>query len=77
MSKLNDSDFALITASPHNVRLFDITINQPFTVSLVAYTGADSISINLFDKHAEIVQEVRLELDNGRLISKHRFYKPL
>lgn len=75
MSKLNDSDFELISASPHTVRLFDITINQPFTASLVAYTGADSISINLFDKHAEIVQEVRLELDNGKLIPKERFYK--
>lgn len=75
MSKLNDSDFELISASPRNVRLFDITINQPFTVSLVAYTGADSISIHLFDNHDEIVQEVRLELDNGRLIPKERFYK--
>ncbi|WP_199245478.1 hypothetical protein [[Phormidium] sp. ETS-05] len=75
MSKLNDSDFELITASPHNVRLFDITIKQPFTASLVAYTGGDSISINLFNKHAEIVQEVCLELDHGKLIPKERFYK--
>ncbi|HIK13617.1 MAG TPA: hypothetical protein IGS52_25715 [Oscillatoriaceae cyanobacterium M33_DOE_052] len=77
MSKLNDSDFESITASPHTVRLFDITLNQPFTASLVAYTGADSISINLFDKHGEVLQEVRLELDNGKLISKDRFYKHL
>ena len=74
MSKINDRDFEFRNPSPRVVRLFDITTNQPFTVSVVTYPGSTAIDINLFDSHAQIVQEVTLELDNGKLVTEEHLY---
>lgn len=74
MSKINDNDFEFRDASPRVVRLLDITTDRAFTVSIVTYPDANSIDINLFDSHAQIVQEVTLELDNGKFVTAEHFY---
>jgi len=73
MSKLNDRDFET-ASSPRIVRLYDITTQQPFTASVVSYPGSNSITINLFGRRMEIVQEVTLELDHGQLTYSDRDY---
>lgn len=73
MSKFNDRDFEL-GSSPRIIRLYDITNQQPFTASIVTYPGSNYITINLFDRHTEIIQEVTLELDHGQLVYTENFY---
>jgi hypothetical protein len=73
MSKFNDRDFE-VGSSPRIVRLYDITNQQPFTASIVSYPGSNCITISLFDRHTEILQEVTLELDHGQLVYSEKFY---
>lgn len=73
MSQINDRDYE-VASSPRTVRLYDITIQQPFTASIVSYPGSSSIKINLFSRQMDVVQEVTLELDHGQLVSSDKNY---
>jgi hypothetical protein len=73
MSKINDQDYE-VASSPRIVRLYDITIQKPFTASIVSYPGSNTIKINLFSRQMDVVQEVTLELDHGELIYSDKNY---